>query len=229
MSIHDDPTQDIPGPAPRKRRWYRRWYVITPAALAVGIITISAIGGTAAKSAPVAKPSAPPASSAPASPGTGNNPSPAAPYTPPTPTGPDQLTAGQTETLTKTADGTAVGTVTVAKQAVTTYPADSYGEAPANGYYVIVKVTAAADAANHDGWFVSPLDFHAVVHGQHYDEGNGHAYEALTSAQSGQDLSSTLSAGETATGYLAFDVPKAHGTIVYAPNSDGQPLAVWSY
>ena len=74
-----------------------------------------------------------------------------------------------------------------------------------------------------------PLDFHAVVHGQHYDEGNGHAYEALTSAQSGQDLSSTLSAGETATGYLAFDVPAVHGTIVYAPNSDGQPLATWSY
>lgn len=229
MSIHDDPTQTSPAQPPRKRRpWYRRWYVISPAALAVGIITISAIGGTAAKSTPVAHPSSP-AASAPANPAT-PPPAPATPpTTPPAQAGPDQLQAGQTETLTQTASGTPVGTVTVAKQAVTTYPADSYGEAPANGYYVIVKVTAAADPANHDGWFVSPLDFHAVVHGQHYDEGNGHAYEALTSAQSGQDLSSTLSAGETATGYLAFDVPAAHGTIVYAPNSDGQPLATWSY
>ena len=31
------------------------------------------------------------------------------------------------------------------------------------------------------------------------------------------------------TGYLYFDVPSAHGKIVYAPNSDGQPLAKWSY
>ena len=99
------------------------------------------IGGVAsAKSTPVAHPSTPAASAAPADPHAGNNPSPATP---------DQLQAGQTETLTQTADGTPVGTITVAKQAVTTYPADSYGEAPANGYYVIVKVTAAADQANH--------------------------------------------------------------------------------
>jgi hypothetical protein len=31
------------------------------------------------------------------------------------------------------------------------------------------------------------------------------------------------------TGYLYFDVPSAHGKVVYAPNSDGQPLAEWSY
>ena len=69
MSIHDDPTQTSPAQPPRKRRpWYRRWYVISPAALAVGIITISAIG-TAAKSTPVAHPSSP-AASAPANPAT---------------------------------------------------------------------------------------------------------------------------------------------------------------
>ena len=44
MSIHDDPTQTSPAQPQRKRRpWYRRWYVISPAALAVGIITISAM------------------------------------------------------------------------------------------------------------------------------------------------------------------------------------------
>ena len=228
MSIHDDPTQTSTTQPPRKRRpWYRRWYVISPAALAVGIITISAIG-TAAKSTPVAHPSSP-AASAPVNPAT-PPPAPATPpATPPAQAGPDQLQAGQTETLTQTASGTPVGTVTVAKQAVTTYPADSYGEAPANGYYVIVKVTAAADKANHDGWFVSPLDFHAVVKGQQFTEDNGHAYDGETDAESSTDLSATLAAGETVTGYVAFDVPSAHGTIVYAPNYDGQPIATWSY
>jgi len=31
------------------------------------------------------------------------------------------------------------------------------------------------------------------------------------------------------TGYIAFDVPSAHGQIAYAPNYDGQPVAYWSY
>ena len=30
-------------------------------------------------------------------------------------------------------------------------------------------------------------------------------------------------------GIWYFDVPSAHGKVVYAPNSDGQPLAEWSY
>ena len=46
---------------------------------------------------------------------------------------------------------------------MTTRLAQSYGEKPANGYYVVVKLTAKADPSYHDGWFVSPLDLHAVV------------------------------------------------------------------
>jgi len=118
--------------------------------------------------------------------------------------------------------------VTVGKPVVTTWPADSYGEKPANGYYVAFKVTYKADKGYTDGWNVSSLDFHAVVGGQHFDEDNGNAYEALSDIN--QELSSsTLAAGETTTGMIVFDVPSPHGTIVYAPNFDGQPVAQWSY
>ena len=65
-----------------------------------------------------------------------------------------------------------IGTVTVGHPQVRTWPLDSYGERPANGYYVVVKVTAKADSSYTDGWFVSPPDFHAVVKGQHYDQDN---------------------------------------------------------
>ena len=60
MSIHDDPTQAMPPvQPPRKRRpVWRRWYVISPAALAAGIIMISALGGHSASAAPAAHPSA---------------------------------------------------------------------------------------------------------------------------------------------------------------------------
>jgi hypothetical protein len=140
------------------------------------------------------------------------------------------LQAGQPEILLHNSDNSTVGTLTVSKPVVTTSPADpSYGSRPAHGWYVIFKVTAAADPTNHDSWWVSPGDLHAVVDGQHYDEGDGNAYQALTDSQSATDLSATLGAGESVTSYLAFDVPSPHGQIAYAPNSDGQPVTVWSY
>lgn len=69
MSTDDTPTQIMTPPPgkPRKPRW-RRWYVITPAALAAGIIMISALGGHSAPAkaaAPAAHPSSP-AATAPA-------------------------------------------------------------------------------------------------------------------------------------------------------------------
>jgi hypothetical protein len=66
------------------------------------------------------------------------------------------------------------------------------------------------------------------VSGSHYTNGNGNAFDALTSGQA-NSLSTQLAAGEAADGWLSFDVPRRHGKIVYAPNSDGQPIAEWSY
>jgi hypothetical protein len=216
---------------PPRKPWYRRKLVIILGSALAAILAISIAAGAAGSGHPAAKPPTTPSPSAPAS----NPANPPAPSTPadtptadPTPTGPNQLQTGDTETLGDNSDNT-VGTVTVGKPVVTTWPAQSYGEKPANGYYVIIKVTAKADPSYTDGWFVSPLDFHAVVGGQHYDEDNGHAYDGMTDAQESTDLSTTLGAGETVTGYIAFDVPSAHGKIVYAPNSDGQPIAEWSY
>jgi hypothetical protein len=49
-----------------------------------------------------------------------------------------------------------------------------------------------------------------------------------TSGQA-NSLSTLLAAGETTDGWLSFDVPSRHGEIVYAPNSNLQPIAEWSY
>lgn len=150
----------------------------------------------------------------------------------PTPTpaqsGPDMLTAGQTETLQDTSSGATIGTLTVKSAQVTTQSADGSGNAPVNGYFVVVHVTAAADSAYTSGWYVSESDFYDLVNGQHYDNGNGNAFDALTSGQA-NSLSTQLAAGETTDGWLSFDVPKRHGEIVYAPNGNGQPIAEWSY
>jgi hypothetical protein len=146
----------------------------------------------------------------------------------PTQTAADTLTVGQSETLQDTNAGTTIGTLTVTSARVTTQSADGSGTAPANGYYVVVHISADADSAYTSGWYVSEGDFYDLVRGSHYSNGNGNAFDALTSAQA-NSLSAQLAAGEKAEGWLSFDVPSRHGAIVYAPNSDGQPIAEWTY
>lgn len=146
-----------------------------------------------------------------------------------TPSGPAMLSVGDSETLGDNSN-TTIGTVTVDSVHVTTQPADpQFGSRPANGYYVIVHVKATADPAYTDGFNINELDFYDLTADSHYGPGNGNAYNALTDSQSNADLTTTLAAGETATGWMAFDVPSRHGAIVYSPNSDGQPIAEWSY
>jgi hypothetical protein len=148
----------------------------------------------------------------------------------PTPSsaGPDMLSAGQTETLQDTISGATIGALTVESAHVTTLSADGSPNAPVNGYYVVVHVKAAADSSYTSGWYVSKSDFYDLVNGQHYDNGNGNAFAALASGQA-NSLSTLLAAGETTDGWLSFDVPSRHGEIVYAPNSNLQPIAEWSY
>jgi hypothetical protein len=86
----------------------------------------------------------------------------------------------------------------------------------------VVHVSATADSSYTRGWFVSESDFYDLVSGSHYTNGNGDAFQA-------NSLSTQLAAGEAADGWLSFDVPRRHGKIVYAPNSNGQPIAEWSY
>jgi hypothetical protein len=145
------------------------------------------------------------------------------------PSGPATLTPGQDEAVSVGSSSQTAATITVESITVTTQPAQSYGSAPANGYYVVVHVKATADPSYTGGFGINSLDFYDLVSGTHYSQGNGNASDALSDSQSNEDITATLAAGETSTGWLAFDVPRAHGDIVYAPNSNGQPLAEWTY
>ena len=145
----------------------------------------------------------------------------APPPTPP-PAGPESLGVGQSLSITD--GGTDAGTITITSIRNTTQPADSFGEAPQNGYYLIVTVKVSS---TEDGLDMNDLDFYALVNGQHYDYGNGNSFEAVS--DNNQDLTTTLNNGESETGYLLFDLPSIHGQIVYAPNFNSAPLAEWSY
>jgi hypothetical protein len=202
--------------------WRRTWVRVT-AGIAVALVALIAIGSAANHPNAVAKAPAPPSTSAPA-------PAPSTPDpAPSTPAGPDVFQAGETETIGH--GSTPIGTVTVGQAQVSTQPADvTYGERPANGYYVVAKVTVTADKSYTDGLDVYSGDFYALVKSQHFSEGDGNAFSGMTQVQESDSLSAgNLGAGETTTGYLAFDVPSPHGQIAFAPNSDGQPIAVWSY
>jgi hypothetical protein len=146
----------------------------------------------------------------------------------PSPTGPATLSVGQTEPLQDTSSGATIGTLTVESANVTTQSADGSGNAPVNGYFIVVHVKAAADSSYSSGWDVSESGFYDLVGSRHYDNGNGNAFDALTSGQA-NSLDTTLAAGETTDGWLSFDVPSRHGEIVYAPNTNGQPVVEWSY
>lgn len=149
---------------------------------------------------------------------------------PTTPSEPATLTSGDQATVTDSSTGATEGTIAVTIEKVTTKPADpSYGEPPANGYFVIAKITATADPGYTDGFDVNALDFIALLHGQQYQYSDGNSMYALTNAQESSDITATLGASQTRTGYEAFDVPAQHGQIAYAPNMDGQPLAAWSF
>ena len=137
------------------------------------------------------------------------------------------LSVGQSETV---GSGTTPwATITVESVSVTTQPTQSYGSAPANGYFVVVQVKATCDPSYTGGFPINELDFYDLVRGHHYDPGNGNSYSALSDSQTNQSITATLGAGETSSGWIAFDVPRSHGYIVYAPNLNGQPLGEWKY
>jgi Domain of unknown function (DUF4352) len=147
----------------------------------------------------------------------------------PTPTGPTTLVPGQGESVSVNGSSQTAATITVESATVTTQPAQSYGSGPANGYFVVVHVEATAAQSYTGGFAVNELDFYDLVNSNHYNPGNGNAYEALSDSQQNEDITATLAAGETSSGWIAFDVPSQHGNIVYAPNTNGQPLAEWTY
>jgi hypothetical protein len=160
-------------------------------------------------------------------------PAPVVPVTTPTPevSGPLMLSVHEGAQITDNA-GTEEGSIGINRITVTTRPADPvYGEAPANGYYVIVQITAKAKKSYTDGSFdVNMFDFYSLSNGtQQFQPDNGNSFYALSDRQNASDITANLGAGQAVSGWIAFDVPSKHGEIVYAPNYDGQPLAEWSY
>ena len=226
MTIHTEPAspQQAPPPTPKKRHIGRK-ILITAAGVFLGLITVivvlaAALGNAADKAAnPVTSVSTPPVATAPAAPA--DTPTPA-------PSGPDMLAMGGTETVGSNDTGATEGTVTISHPVIATQPADQYGSTPKNGYFVIVTASATADQGYTGGYDIYSGDFYALSGGSHYTEGGGNSYNALSDISSELNYT-TLAAGESVSGKLVFDVPSRHGYIVYAPNSDGQPLAEWKY
>jgi len=179
---------------------------ITALVIIIIVATASSLSSTATLTPPAS-------SSAPAAPA-----APAAPKAPST----MGLTPGQSVTVT---DMGYHGTVTITSAKVVNRPQTEFGSAPAHGHFVIVTVKATA--ASGGQLMINPADFYAKVAGQHISFTDGNAMGATDSSQ---DLTfSTLNGGESTTGQIVFDVPSAHGQIVYAPGLDSQALAAWNY
>lgn len=218
-------TVSTPPAAPRKKHHWIRWTLAGFGALIFGVILLAGLGA-ALSNAPSVTVAPQKSTSAPAA----QAPVPAAPAaaTPaPSPTGPSTGAIGYT--FNATADDGTKADVTALTATSSTRPADlEFGQAPANGHYVVIAVTATDLAASGASLSFSPSDFYVIIGGQHYDEGNGNAYNAISDTSA--ELSyTTLNPGESTHGKLLFDLPSAHGTLAWAPNYDSPPVAEWSF
>jgi hypothetical protein len=212
-----------PGGSPRRPRWPRRHPVLTTLAVVTvafvtGIVLLAALIGTAAQQ--ITQPDHA-ARITPAATQAAATPLPA-----PQPAGPEVFTLGGLAMITQ--DGQDAASITITSVRVSTQPADQYGEAPQNGYFVIVHVFASALNSYASGFDVNPFDFYARVGGRHFEYDNGNAIEALGMNQDTMDAA-TLNAGESTSGLIVFDLPRPHGKIAYSPNFDGGPIAFWRF
>lgn len=228
MTTHYPPPQAPyvpPQPPPRKRHPVRKWLLIASAVFAGGLAVIIALvlalgaalssGEKHAASKPSARSSAIPMDTSPQQP-------------PSAQAGPDQLAIGATESVT---DGSGIdATLTATSARVTTKAADlEFGEPPAHGYYVIIHIKAVNLASASGSYDINPMDFYVKIHGRHYDEGDGNAFEAVADPSSAELSYTTLNPGESTSGVLLFDVPSPHGTLMYAPNYQGGAIVAWQY
>jgi Domain of unknown function (DUF4352) len=227
-------TTSDPGTSQRRPRWPRRHPVLTTlaavtAAFVTGIVLLAALIGSAAQQITqpdhVAPTAAQAATPGPADTGSADcNSSGCGAWS--QPAGPQVFALGETATVTQ--DGQDAANITITSVRTSTQPADQYGEAPQNGYFVIVHVRARALNSYASGFDVNPFDFYARVGGQHFEYDNGNAIEALGMNQNTMDAA-TLNAGESTSGLIVFDLPRPHGKIAYSPNLDGGPIGFWRF
>lgn len=103
-------------------------------------------------------------------------------------------------------------------------PVDELGSAPANGRFVIFAVKVACDSGRLD---IAAEDFYVRTRsGDRYDVEDGNAWAATVKEQFSAE---EVGAGERERGPMAFDLPVAHGELVYSPNLEGKPVAIWTF
>jgi len=209
----------IPPPVNKGHR-LRNWLIgigVSIVAVIAGVAGCAALVGSAADH--IANPNSV------ASQANAGNSHPAGVVSTPPPSGPVELQLGDSASISQ--NGTDAATIVVGRLATSAQPVDSFSEGPQNGYFVAVHVTATGAAGLTNGFDINPLDFYALSGTTHYDEGDGNSFEGPHN--SAELEATTINAGETATGWLLFDLPSPHGKIIYAPNLDGQPLADWTF
>ena len=213
-----EPATQQPQPQPPKRHRFRSKGWIITGSIAGGVLILAGVGLAAGGGTTPTTATSPPAAATPAAP------PPPAPSPPPS-TGPEVALVGDTMTMTQ--NGQDAAEITITSVDVTTQPSDQYGSAPQNGYFVTAHVRIKVLGSYTGGVDIYSGDFYAKTGSEHYDEGNGNAYDA---AGSNNEISAmSLGAGETAGGTLVFDMPRPHGQIAYAPNLDGQAIGYWKF
>jgi hypothetical protein len=211
------PTQPGWGPPPQqppkpRKPWYKRPIIMLPLVVVVLIIVGSVAGGggnTTSSSAPTT--AAPAANTQPPQSADIQTPT----TSPPTPSGPSTAHLGEAVSFADSF-GKHSADITVVRKKVST---GSGFENPNNGRYVglFVRVKAFQDG-------ISVPSFYALEQGKHYDS---------TCCTTGftPELSalSNLNQGETAEGWVLFDVPAASGKLVMQEFASEKAQATWLF
>jgi hypothetical protein len=128
-----------------------------------------------------------------------------------------ELRVGETGTLSETDTNREVARVLVSK--VEAIRGEEYNE-PERGWFLGVHVKVKALADDQTSLYG---DFYVTMRGHHYDPD---AYaERWKPTLDYVDLNE----GETAEGWLVFDVPARHGLVVLGQSYGGGKIATWSF
>ena len=236
-------TTDPTAKAAKARPWWRkkRWWLT-----AVILIALIAIGQSGRKTATVAKRNV---ASAPARTTHPNNGAsrthsttvpPTSSTAPPTtqaptttqsaaanPTGaPVTLAMGQSAPVYEL--GAPIVDLSVGDPVVSSNPITPSGfnsSTPTNGYFATFTLSAKDVSATQSYPFAAVFFYVQVAgSGVQYSTATGNGARAN---QFGNTYSATLNPGELASDTVTFDIPAAHGWVVYAPNN--QPLGAWRF
>lgn len=206
-------------PRPSKARKLLPWII---AAVAVAVAASVAVGATSGTKKAAANHSPPPTVST--NPATTDSSVPVTDETTDTPTPtPSSISGKVGETFTIDQDDTPAAKITVVKVASARVEPGEFGQSPERGLYLVITLKAVGTGASFD---VNPFDFYVRgADGGHYED------TTYSDAWGPTFESGTLHNGEHISGTMVYDVsPHAtHGSLVYAPNFDGEAIASWSY